>query len=78
MSTTKPVNCCHRCGATSYRRGVMRNAAGAMISSGAIHCSGCTSVFPDLNTWRNGEPGSAQPPFLPQAQPVQPWTTTLT
>lgn len=50
-----PINCCRMCGATSYRKVVARDEAGAMKSTGLYQCSGCSVVFADPRAWREGE-----------------------
>ena len=44
---------CRMCGASSYRRVVMRDAAGAMTASGRYRCFGCSVVFADPHDWRD-------------------------
>lgn len=48
------LNRCHRCSATSYRRMIDRNAAGAMGPTGQYRCTGCGFTFTNLDAWRRG------------------------
>ena len=60
---------CRMCGASSYRRVVMRDAAGAMTASGLYRCSGCSVVFADPHDWRGApEPESLPPPQDPRKE----------
>jgi hypothetical protein len=45
---------CHRCGATSYRPVIERDAQGAMRPNGRYRCTGCELVFATLREWREG------------------------
>lgn len=44
---------CRLCGATSYRRVVGRNAAGAIKATGEYQCSGCSLTFFDTKVWHD-------------------------
>ena len=44
---------CRLCGATSYRRVVGRNAAGAIKATGEYQCSGCSLTFFDTRVWHD-------------------------
>ena len=52
---------CRMCGASSFRRVVMRDAAGAMTASGLYRCS---VVFADPHDWR-GAPEVESLPLPP-------------
>lgn len=43
------------CGATSYRRVIDRDEAGALRPTDLFQCSGCTLVFVDPRAWRDGD-----------------------
>jgi len=47
-------NACRLCGATSYRRVIERDDAGAMRPTGLYSCSGCSVVFANPAMWRDG------------------------
>ncbi|BEP96766.1 hypothetical protein GmRootA79_51500 [Acidovorax sp. A79] len=60
------TNRCSFCGATSYRRVVARDAAGAMRYAERLVCTGCTREFPSVKVWREGLPdGSTAPAPAP-------------
>ena len=42
------------CGATSYRRVIARDDLGALRPTDLYQCSGCSVVFADPKTWREG------------------------
>jgi hypothetical protein len=56
------TNRCSFCGATSYRRVVARDAAGAMRYAERLVCTGCTREFPSVKVWREGVPDSSPAP----------------
>ena len=61
-----PVNACRMCGATSYRRVLARDENGQLRPNGLYQCSGCSVVFADPRSWRDGGPdvvtqGEAKP-----------------
>jgi hypothetical protein len=58
------------CGATSYRRVISRDASGAMTSTSLYQCSGCSVVFADPKSWREGGPD------VPAESLVKPLTPT--
>lgn len=69
MSTT--AHCCRTCGATSYRRVIDRDEHGALRPTALYQCSGCSVVFADPKSWREGGvdlPAPAAP--LTQARPL--------
>ena len=45
MDDIKPLNRCHRCGCTSYKPVIERNAEGAMTPSGQYKCVLCGVVL---------------------------------
>jgi hypothetical protein len=55
MNPGAPPNCCRKCGATSYRRVIARDGAGAMRPTGLYQCSHCSVVFTDAKAWREGD-----------------------
>lgn len=55
MIHRSPIHSCHKCGATSYRRVVARDAQGALRATDRYQCSGCHVVFADLKSWLDGE-----------------------
>ncbi len=60
MHTGKPINACHRCGATSYRPVIARAADGAMRPNGQFMCVRCKLLFTTLTQWRLGEGEQSQ------------------
>ncbi|MDH4449309.1 MAG: hypothetical protein QE265_01795 [Rhodoferax sp.] len=52
MPTYKTVYKCCECGATSYQPVVQRAADGVLRPTGAYKCTGCRTVFPSLQAWR--------------------------
>lgn len=58
---TLPLNACRLCGATSYRRVLARDDAGALRPNGLYQCSGCSVVFADPASWRDGGPEAQAP-----------------
>ena len=50
----RAINRCHRCGATSYKTLIARDAAGAMRPSGRYQCVQCRLEFADVSQWREG------------------------
>ncbi len=55
MHTGKPINACHRCGATSYRPVIARAPDGGMRPNGQYMCVRCKLLFTTLTQWRLGE-----------------------
>lgn len=47
-------NRCHKCGATSYKTLIARDAAGAMRPSGRFQCVQCRLEFSLVSQWREG------------------------
>jgi hypothetical protein len=65
------------CGATSYRRVVARDEAGAMRATALYQCSGCSVVFADPKAWREGVGTTAtgrplEPSTVPVPAPMSP------
>lgn len=60
LSHPKPVNRCHVCGGTSYHHLVARNEHAELRSTETLVCDGCGRSFPDVKTWRDGVPATAQ------------------
>lgn len=58
MAPPRPLNCCHRCGATAYKTRIARDAAGAMRPSGQYECVQCKKVFSTVKAWRDGDDGA--------------------
>lgn len=54
MADLIPVNRCHRCGCTSYKPVIERNAEGAMTPCGRYKCVLCGVVFTSVSQWRCG------------------------
>ena len=53
------------CGATSYRRVIARDDAGALRATELYQCSGCSVVFADPKAWRDGDGADATMPNPP-------------
>jgi hypothetical protein len=73
------TNSCRQCGATSYRRVIERDQSGAMQAGRLYRCSGCSVVFADPLSWREGERGNspgdplpAPPALTPEERTPQP------
>ena len=62
MRTTNTLNKCHRCGATSYKPVIERDAAGSMKPSGQHQCVGCGLTFGSIDEWRTGNRHNEQTP----------------
>ncbi|GAB3190119.1 hypothetical protein [Hydrogenophaga aquatica] len=54
MTTGRPMNACHRCGATAYRPILDRDALGAMRPTGRYQCVRCKFSFTNVREWRDG------------------------
>jgi hypothetical protein len=65
------TNSCRLCGATSYRPVVIREG-GAMRPSGLYRCSGCSVVFEDPKSWRDGGSDSVMTSRPPGIEPAAP------
>ena len=50
----RPVNSCHRCGCTSYRPVIARDAQGAMRVTDNYVCTNCKFQFTRVEDWRDG------------------------
>jgi hypothetical protein len=79
MSSGGLLHCCRLCGATSYRRVIARDDAGAMRASALYQCSGCSVVFTDPKAWRCGDddvsiaaPAAPPPPRRPDPPSAAP------
>lgn len=59
MADIPPLNRCHRCGCTSYKPVIERNAEGAMAPSGRYKCVQCGVVFASVLQWRSDGMGAA-------------------
>lgn len=57
MTTSRPRNSCHRCGATAYKALIARDGSGAMRPSGQYQCVQCKQVFREVKEWRDGVAG---------------------
>jgi hypothetical protein len=65
----KPVNKCHRCGATSYKPVIKRDESGTMTHSGELQCVGCKLVFTDIDSWRFGPAAESEQNGAHNGQP---------
>jgi hypothetical protein len=72
----QPYYCCRMCGSTSYRRVLARDESGAIRATELYHCSGCSVVFADPKSWREGGADIVSPP-LP-AKPLTPLSDSPT
>lgn len=59
MQGHRPLNSCHRCGATAYKTLIARDDSGAMRPSGQYQCVQCKLVFSHVQEWRDGLPPTA-------------------
>lgn len=48
-------NACGRCGATSYKSIMARDASGVMRASGRYQCVQCRRVFETVQDWKQAE-----------------------
>lgn len=64
------VPSCRLCGAPSYRRVISRDAEGRMVGSGLYQCSGCSAIFADPKSWREG--GDETPTVAGPVTPLTP------
>jgi ribosomal protein S27AE len=48
-------NACGRCGATSYKSLMARDASGAMRASGRYQCVQCQRVFASVQDWKQAD-----------------------
>lgn len=55
MRSGSSTNACGRCGATSYRDVIERDAMGAMRRTGRYRCTRCRLEFSDIDDWRSGQ-----------------------
>ena len=69
------VPCCRLCGATSYRRVISRDGDGRMVAAGLYQCSGCSAVFADPKSWREG--GDETPTVAGPVTPLTPVSSAL-
>lgn len=70
MTIEKPVNACHRCGATAYKPVITRDPQGNMRPSGQYQCVKCLLVFSSMSEWRGETPIQPAPSAQPSNQPV--------
>lgn len=54
MNPGRPMNACHRCGATAYRPVLDRDPLGAMRPTGRYQCVRCKFSFTEVREWRDG------------------------
>jgi hypothetical protein len=54
MNDERPMNSCHRCGATAYKPVVARSDKGVMQRNGQYQCVKCNLTFTDIREWRDG------------------------
>lgn len=54
VTARKPLNSCHRCGATAYKTLIARDDTGAMRPSGQYQCVQCKQLFRNVREWRDG------------------------
>ena len=57
MSDERPINSCHRCGATAYKPVVARNDKGVLQPTGQYQCVKCNLTFTEIREWRDGNKG---------------------
>lgn len=72
MTIEKPVNACHRCGATAYKPVITRDPEGNMRPNGQYQCVKCLLVFSSMSEWRGETPPQAQAATQPDKAPASP------
>ena len=64
-----PFNACRKCGATNYRHVFSRDDTGHLRPNGLYQCSGCSVVFADPKSWRDGGPDVRPQPDIKSLTP---------